>query len=545
MRPHPRTMRPTKMLAASSDSVAFAGWSVLPDGVAERLCGDSSQLRMPWPSIRTARLVCRGWAGSLASARRALIPRDGVSVPITWGRTFCLIEMIRWPVSWPLSREVDKLPCLKQLSSVHIESARVSDLSVLHLLPALRSLDLRPRSGLPGPTSKKLARLQRLTGLTSLSLSSCNMVTDSGVAELQPLTSLISLNLACCLKITDKSLATLQIMTSLNRLDLTSCWQLTDQGVSMLQFLISLNWLSLQGCCLVTDRGVQALQELKSLSTLSLQGCCYVTDIGAEALRNLKVLTSLNVQECHKISDKGVEHLSHLPGLTSLNLASCWQVSTAGVKTLQNLSNLMHLNLRTCLRVCDDALIALDPVKSLQSLNLEGCFEVTDQGLLALRSHAGLTSLNLAGCDRITDVGVEALASLRRLTYLNLRRCCGITGKGLEGLRPYLTSLVCLVVPSRKFETLTVHNSAVQSSWNLGGETDRLPEDLERAPAAMNSPGLQGTEAYKHPRHGWGAAALKQLEDHLLNQRHRARKWNLQNIKWTVDVLLRVLKTDF
>ena len=72
--------------------------------------------------------------------------------------------------------------------------------------------------------------LSRLTNLTSLDLSDCN-ITDSGLAHLQNLTNLTSLDLTGCYTITDSGLAHLQNLTNLTSLDLSWCSKITDSGV--------------------------------------------------------------------------------------------------------------------------------------------------------------------------------------------------------------------------------------------------------------------------------------------------------------------------
>ena len=170
----------------------------------------------------------------------------------------------------------------------------------------------------------------------------------------------------------DQNIKTLsKKLTNISNLNLSRCQITDDRLFALAENLKGLTSLNLYNCC-ISDQGLIVLAEnLKGLTSLNLKWCQKITDQGLMVLAPyLGNLTSLNLGECNQITDQGLITLAqNLKGLTSLNLSG-WFVkfTDEGVIALaQNSKGLTSLNLSGCEKITDDGLKVV--VNSCPNLN--------------------------------------------------------------------------------------------------------------------------------------------------------------------------------
>ncbi|KAL0217381.1 hypothetical protein RCL1_007962 [Eukaryota sp. TZLM3-RCL] len=193
---------------------------------------------------------------------------------------------------------VEGIQLLTNLTSLHLESTKISDVGPLSSLTNLFGLNLSFTN------VSVITSLRSLTKLTTLYLSSTNV---SDVSPLSGLTNLTALSL-----------------NSTNVRDITSLSSLTNLTTLLLN------------STRISD--ISPLSTLTNLTMLSLRSTS-VSDVSA--LSNMTKLTELNLQST-RISD--VTPLSNLTSLTDLNL---YATKVSDVSPLRNLTRLTDLHLDT------------------------------------------------------------------------------------------------------------------------------------------------------------------------------------------------------
>ena len=160
--------------------------------------------------------------------------------------------------------------------------------------------------------------------LTSLDLSNCKCVTDSGIISITSnLTNLNTLYISNCRRVTNSGV--ISIANNLNKLiDLDiSGTQITDRAVlSIADKLSNLISLYIAGCD-ITDRAVMTIADkLFNLTILDIGGNCYITDRAILAIADKLInLTNLSIGECKKITDQTIIVIADkLTKLTSLDV---------------------------------------------------------------------------------------------------------------------------------------------------------------------------------------------------------------------------------
>jgi serine/threonine protein kinase len=189
-------------------------------------------------------------------------------------------------------------------------------------------------------TDAQLAGLVRLNGVTalqSLSLTSCARLTDDVLAHVGGLPELRSLSMSYCERLTDDGVTYLQGLTSLQILDLSLCRAITNAGLAHLRGLTALQALDLGGCARLDRAGLAHLRGLTALQSLNLSRCELLTDEALEHLQGLTAMRSLNLVMCRRITDAGLAHLHQLTALRVLHLAGCSQLTGAGLERLGRL----------------------------------------------------------------------------------------------------------------------------------------------------------------------------------------------------------------
>jgi hypothetical protein len=353
--------------------------------------------------------------------------------------------------SWDIQPELIKEQEL--VDSINLSRRQVNDLSWLHhdvrlkeimlsfsgaslkgieKLTGLTSLTLNLNSE---PAAANLVGLEKLTGLTSLTVN-VNGIIVPNLPGLEKLTGLTSLTL----DLRGSEVQDLSGLGKLTRLtSLTLSGNVSDSmklsELDQLRRLTSLT-LDLNGSRRQNLEGLEKLTGLTSL-TLDLSHSWVENLDGLEKLTKLASLT-LNLGGSHIRSLDGLEKLT---GLTSLTLDLRGSL-------LRNLDGLEKLTGLTSLKLFDSDVTGLDQLRRLTSLTFDLNGSEVDS-LAGLEKLTGLTSLilELAGSDVRNLDELEMLTGLTSLT-LNLSDSQVKTLAPLEKLRG-LTSLTLDLSHSR------------------------------------------------------------------------------------------------
>lgn len=212
----------------------------------------------------------------------------------------------------------------------------------------------------------------------------------------------------------------LQYFPNLTSLDISECRNITDTGIERLA-KIPLTKLYLKGCEKVTDAGIA---YLKDMPLTLLSPCINITDTGLKFLENMPLM-ELNLNGCHQVTDAGIPFLPK--DLTTVSLQGCYQVTDTGLQhLLENLPTLTVLNISQCREITGAAL------QRLQSIPLTGLYlgwwnNITDVDLGYLPK--SLVDLSLYMCPGITSAGIEHIIN----NFNNLTNIWLPYGKKLEG----------------------------------------------------------------------------------------------------------------
>lgn len=123
-------------------------------------------------------------------------------------------------------------------------------------------------------------------------------------------------------------------LTGLTSLDLSHCRLLTDDAF---QTLTSLTHLSLTFCTNVTHRVLQPLSQLRSL-TMHTWLLGRIDTISDQCLQHTPLLETLTAHSCLQLTDAA---FTRVPMLSRLDIAGCLQLTAAALVPLQRLQSLM------------------------------------------------------------------------------------------------------------------------------------------------------------------------------------------------------------
>lgn len=143
--------------------------------------------------------------------------------------------------------------------------------------------------------------------LSSLSLVSCNALTDLGLSFVAHYVNLTLVNLNFCQNITDRGIEYLTTLTALQQLNLSCCTKLTNSCLSYISKFQRMERLFLASCGKITDGGLIFLKPVISLVELDLS-FCDISDFGVKELAALTRLQSLKLKQCH-ITTKALQEL--------------------------------------------------------------------------------------------------------------------------------------------------------------------------------------------------------------------------------------------
>ncbi len=237
-------------------------------------------------------------------------------------------------------KELRQLSHFIGLKELKMNSAAVSDLSVLTTLPLLQKLDL---SGCI-LSAANLRTIGELTRLNELNLSTCAVTNIDALANLKKLTVLnLSNNV-----ITD--VMALTQMTALTDLDLSNN---PITALQSLQYCANLDKLNLSGCEIESLEALAGLVNLKglnlsnnSISSLEpLQNCISLEnlDVSYNNLKNIAAVEKLTALQEFSASHNQIATLPKMPAkLIRVDLSYNKLTKIDG---LQNRSMLNHVNI--------------------------------------------------------------------------------------------------------------------------------------------------------------------------------------------------------
>ena len=301
---------------------------------------------------------------------------------------------------------------LSNLKHLVVSGCRmVSDYSVSKLRH-LRKLEHFEASACYAITTKSIAigiGYYALETLTYLNLSYCMSVTDDGIQIVcHNLANLEHLDLSSC-GIGDKGVLQISAcLTRLTSLRLSWCEAITNSGILGFHYkilpgcesVVCLHPLDLPGkdgtgsVCL--ECLSKSLLNLRNLVHLDLSSCSKLTDTSLTVVMNFKSLRTLALGSLPGLSDKTLSAISTgIPSLEDINLAQCKNINDAGMTDITK------------------------RLKRLTSVNISGCEKLTDKTVTALYVNTKtLKKLDVSLCSRISLDAVEILE--RNLKYIRV-----------------------------------------------------------------------------------------------------------------------------
>ncbi|CAH1784941.1 unnamed protein product, partial [Owenia fusiformis] len=195
--------------------------------------------------------------------------------------------------------------------------------------------------------------------LEYLGLQDCQKLSDLALKHISNgFHNLSSVNLSFCTGITDTGLKYLSKMTSLRHLNLRSCDNISDMGIGYLSEGGShLTNLDVSFCDRIGDSGMLHLsQGLFHLTRLSLSACNISDDGISSFVKTLHDLDTLNIGQCNRVTDRSLGLISeHLKKLKSIDLYGCTKITTVGLEKIMQIPHLTTLNLGLWHQPANDA----------------------------------------------------------------------------------------------------------------------------------------------------------------------------------------------
>ena len=267
-------------------------------------------------------------------------------------------------------------------------------------------------------TDAVLARIAKLSHVTTLRLEGSRQLTDEGLRHLAAMPQLQHLVLSGA-KISDAGLDVLRHLPNLRSFQLG--WQrgISDAGVANLRACEALERVDLMGSP-VGDGAIAALQGKARLG--SVKTGRLVTDAGLALLENFPLMTAGNAGDLlidGPFTDAGLASLAVLNGVVDLDLFwHCTQISSAGFAHLVNLPNLQSLGADGALSD-DTSLAHMGRMPRLRKLRAQEA-KATDDGFEALSRSQTLEGLWGRECPRFGSRGFLALSKVPTLKELGI-----------------------------------------------------------------------------------------------------------------------------
>ncbi|MCO5588013.1 hypothetical protein L7F22_041967 [Adiantum nelumboides] len=212
--------------------------------------------------------------------------------------------------------------CTKLESITLAGFSRISDAScrqILHSFSNLHTFELLKSSRITDLTFRDFSAVP--VKLVSVTLASCNLVSNSSIRQLSHCKDLESLNLKGCKSVGDKGLEAIASLKRLKKLILNGV-DVSDMGLLTLgKGTTPLVFLSLRGCQRVSDDGISALVKRsisETLEGIDLSNIILLTDKAVLSLVHCGMrIVDLKLRDCYNIGD------TSLMGLASMTSRGC------------------------------------------------------------------------------------------------------------------------------------------------------------------------------------------------------------------------------
>lgn len=360
------------------------------------------------------------------------------------------------------------IDCIAEACSATLEvlslagNRNISDNCFTKIVQRCRNLTLFNVGGCPNITHLLLLEILRNNKKMNTLLVSATYITDEGLSLMTTSMSskfLTSLDLSFCREISDSGILSLsEKCTSLSSLNLCGLNRVTDEAArSVCANCWSLKTLSLEDVFLLDDaafwfdrvrdgRRVAGESMLTSLTSLSLRDCINISDRALEGLsercRQLEVLT---LRGCEKLTSNAMRALidpchfkvGMCDSLLSLDLSYCSSVATSSIlDMLAECACLEELFLEGIVGVNDDFVHQMCiSCRTITKLCLQRCQSITDASLCSIADFLWMEMLDISHCTKISDPAVETLSLVcNAIQDLKLRRCNKLTSQSLLAL---------------------------------------------------------------------------------------------------------------
>ncbi|KAG6591573.1 EIN3-binding F-box protein 1, partial [Cucurbita argyrosperma subsp. sororia] len=311
------------------------------------------------------------------------------------------------------------------MNKVKLQALNVSDVSLAvigHYGKAVTDAVLTDLKNVSEKGFWVMGNGQGLQNLKSLTISSCNGVTDMGIESIG------------------------KGSPNLKHLSLRKCSFLSDKGmVSFAKAVRSLECLQLEECHRITQLGFFGilLNYRKSLKALSLINCLGIKDMNSELPISASSgsLRSLTIRNCYGFGNRNLALLGKLcPQLQNVDFGGLVGIDECGfLAWLQNCqSSLVKMDVSGCVNLTDKVVSSIIERygSTLEMLNLDGCSNITDASLTSIANNCQLLSdLDVSKCS-ITDSGIASLARAKQLSLqvFSVAGCSSVSDKCLADL---------------------------------------------------------------------------------------------------------------
>ena len=334
----------------------------------------------------------------------------------------------------------------KQLLSLHIVSADISDDGVKHLrcLDQLRELTLVNTN----ITRYSLFIISQLKALEKLTICpDDDVITDVALKAVSKLTRLKELCLSPCMYVTQKGFDYLSSLSQLTKLEINKdvAYDVSEDRyfvpvhLKALESMPLLEYVKIKRGRFFQDGWLSSLSHLTCLKHLDLSSFYSLHKAGTEYLSSLSHLETLDLSWSN-IEDQDLKFLPSLSQLRILKICS-YKGSGEGFRYIGQLESLRELDLSYSRKLVDDTFKYLIPLKKLEVLDLSECESITDTSLKYIGELENIKELDIprkrlptedSNC--ITDEGIKFLSKSKTLTRLNLYKRSRLTDKVFDYL---------------------------------------------------------------------------------------------------------------
>lgn len=295
--------------------------------------------------------------------------------------------------------ELQDEPAEEPLIAFDLTTTGVQHLGVsakLKRLSLIRSQDEYPATFKRVEDLGFLFLAEKCTELESITLGGFSRISDASCRQiLHSFPNLHTFELLRSPRVTDLTFRDFcAIAVKLVSVTLASCNLLSNSAIRQLSHCRGLESLNLKGCKCVGDEGLEAIASLQRLKELNLNGVD-ASDVGLSTLgKGTAPLVLLSLRGCERVTDDGIAALVEGPisqTLESIDLSNILALTDKAVlKLIHSGMRIVDLRLRDCHNIGDTSLMAL------ASMTCRGCGYGGSLRLLDLWNCRGLTALSIS-----------------------------------------------------------------------------------------------------------------------------------------------------